>query len=204
MPHSHRSPRRLGERLADQTEQLIAQDAMEPGTALVERAFAARLMVSRSPVREALRRLAKRDAVGLRPEGGYVVRSRPDSTPFAPGFANESRQEPTYLAIAEDWLAGRLPERVSENLLMRRYGLTRIRLGSILHRIANEGWIERRRGHGWQFLPVLTSDETYDQACRFRILLEPAALHEPRFKLDEAALHQCLAQQQALIDGAAQ
>jgi DNA-binding GntR family transcriptional regulator len=204
MPPSRRSSRGLGERLADQIEQLIAQDTMAPGTALIERALAARLMVSRSPVREALRRLAKRGTVGLRPDGGYTVRRRPDTTPFTPGFASESPQEPTYLAIAADRLAGRLPERVSENLLMRRYGLTRNRLGSILRRIANEGWIERRPGHGWQFLPILTSEETYEQAYRFRILIEPAALHEPRFKLDEAALRQCLAQQQALIDGAVQ
>ncbi len=204
MPDSHRSTRGLGERLAGQIEQLIAQEAMAPGTALVERTLAARLMVSRSPVRDALRQLAKRGTVGPRPDGGYIVRRRPDSSLFTRSLASDSPGESTYFEIAEDRLAGHLPERVSESLLMRRYGLTRNRLGSILRRIVNEGWIERLPGHGWQFLPILTSDETYDQAYRFRILIEPAALHEPRFRLDAAALHQCLAEQQALIDGAVQ
>ena len=51
-------------------------------------------------------------------------------------------------------------------------------------------------------LPILTSGETYDQAYRFRILIESAALQEPGFKVDEAALRKCLVEQQALIDGA--
>jgi len=35
-----------------------------------------------------------------------------------------------------------------------------------------------------------------------RILLEPAALLEPAWRLDEAALRKCRAEQQALVDGA--
>jgi DNA-binding GntR family transcriptional regulator len=91
---------------------------------------------------------------------------------------------------------------VTESDLMRRYGLTKVQLATLLRRIVNEGWIERLPGHGWQFLPILTSGETYDQAYRFRILIESAALNEPRFRVDEAALRKCLAEQQALIDGA--
>ena len=106
------------------------------------------------------------------------------------------------LVAQVDRLSGVLPERVSETDLMRRYGLTKAQLGAILRRIANEGRIERLPGHGWQFLPILTSGETYDQAYRFRILIESAALHEPSFKVDEVALRKRLTEQQALIDGA--
>ena len=193
---------RLGEQLAARIEQLIAEDAFAPGAPLVERALAERLMVSRSPVREALRLLAERGIVGPRPEGGFVVRRKPKRSPFAGGFDSEPPEEATYLRIGEDRLSGALPERVTESDLMRRYELTKSRLATILRRIANEGWIERLPGHGWQFLPILTSGETYDQAYRFRILIESAALHEPGFTVDEAALRKCLAEQQALIDGA--
>ena len=203
MQTARRSTRGLGEFLAGQIEQLIGQESLAAGTPLVERTLAARLMVSRSPVREALRLLASRGTVGPRPEGGYVVRRRPKTPPLTPAFVSEPAQEATYLKISEDRLAGLLPERVSENDLMRRYGLTKAQLGALLRRIANEGWIERLPGHGWRFLPILTSGDTYDQAYRFRILIEPAALREPGFRIDEPALLTCLAEQQALIDGAA-
>ena len=199
---TRRASRGLGEQLAGKIEQLIVEEAVEPGTPLVERSLAERFMVSRSPVREALRLLAERGTLGPRPEGGYVVRTRPQALPFTLGFESEPPEEATYLRIGEDRLAGVLPERVSENDLMRRYGLTKAQLGAILRRIVNEGWIERLPGHGWQFLPILTSGETYDQAYRFRILIESAALHEPGFRVDEVGLRKCLAEQQALIDGA--
>jgi DNA-binding GntR family transcriptional regulator len=192
----------LGELLAGRIERMIAEESLAAGTPLVERALAARLLVSRSPVREALRRLADRGTVSPRREGGYVVRRRPRAAPLTPGFVSEPAQEATYLKIGEDRLAGLLPERVSENDLMRRYGMTKAQLGGLLRRIANEGWIERLPGHGWRFLPILTCADTCDQAYRMRILIEPAAMHEPGFRIDEPALLTCLAEQQALIDGA--
>ena len=199
---ARRRPGGLGTQIAARIESLIAEQPLAPGAALVERHLAERFMVSRSPVREALRILAERGTVGPRPDGGYVVLKTPARDPFAVGFEEEPLTERIYLRIGEDRLSGALPEKVSESDLMRRYDVTKAQLGSILRRIANEGWIERLPGHGWQFLPILTSGETYDQAYRFRILIESAALHEPGFRIDEAALRKCLAEQQALIDGA--
>ena len=199
---TRRSTRGLGEQLAGKIESMIAEESLEPGTPLVERALAERFMVSRSPVREALRLLAGRGTVGPRPEGGYVVLKKPKVSAFAATFDREPLEEKAYLRIGGDRLSGVLPERASESDLMRRYGLTKAQLGAILRRIAKEGWIERLPGHGWQFLPILTSGETYDQAYRFRILVESAALQEPGFEVDQAALRKCLAEQQALIDGA--
>jgi DNA-binding GntR family transcriptional regulator len=140
-----------------------------------------------------------------RAEGGYVVSPRVATAPAAPlSLAPSDDDEPTYLRIAEDRLDGRLPERLTENELMRRYALTRSRLALVLRRIAQEGWIERLPGNGWQFLPVLDSGSAYNQGYRLRILVEPAAILEPTFQLDEAALRKCRAEQQALVDGAAE
>ena len=50
---------------------------------------------------------------------------------------------------------------------MRRYGLSRTQLTGMLHRIAGEGWIERLPGHGWEFLPMLTSLQSYQDSYRF-------------------------------------
>lgn len=197
-----RSSRVLGEQLADKIEQLIAHQPLPLGSPMVERALAERFQVSRSPIRDALRRLAERGTLRARAEGGYVVQAVPTLAALPDAPDTDTPEEQVYLQVAEDRLAGTLPEKVSENDLMRRYTLTKAQLGSILRRIAAEGWIERLPGHGWQFLPILNSGETYDQAYRFRILIESAGLHEPSFKVDEAGLRQCLAEQQALIDGA--
>ncbi len=193
----------LAEQLAANIEQLIAAQSLNVGDSLVERWLAEKLKVSRSPVREALKLLAAKGVVEARPEGGYVVSTQSVvDVPGLPPLPASNAYEEAYLRIAEDRLAGEIPEKVTESDLMRRYNLPRNHLVVILQRIAQEGWIERLPGKGWQFSPILTSPETYDQAYRFRILIEAAALMEPGFKVDEAALRKCLQEQQALIDGA--
>lgn len=195
--------RGMAEQLAASIERWIADEQLEAATPLTERAVAERFRVSRSPVREAMQLLAQRQVVAMRPEGGYAV-SAHDEPPPRLALPPAADDEPAYLKIAEDRLSGLLPDRATENELMRRYGLTRAQLGAILRRIAGEGWIERLPGHGWHFLPVLTSGAAYDQGYRLRILIEPAGLLEPTWRLDETALRKCRAEQQALVDGAAE
>ena len=48
---------------------------------------------------------------------------------------------------------------------------------------------------------MLTSIETYKDSYRFRLIVEPAAILEPGFVLDRAALEACRRQQQLLVDG---
>lgn len=196
--------RGIAEQLAANIEVWIGQDALPPGTALPERTVAERFKVSRTPVREALQMLARKQVIVQRPEGGYVVHIPPKPVGAVALASVPDEDEPVYLQIAQDRLAGELPERTTENELMRRYGLTRARLGAVLRRIANEGWIERLPGNGWLFLPVLTSGSAYDQGYRLRILMEPAAILEPTYQLDEMVLRKCREQQQALADGAAE
>jgi DNA-binding GntR family transcriptional regulator len=195
--------RGLSEQLAASIETWLAEEQVPAGTPLPERAVGERFRVSRSPVREALQLLAQRQVIAQRPEGGYAVSARV-LTPPALALPPAGEDEPIYLKIAEDRLEGRLPDRLTENELMRRYELTRARLAAVLRRITHEGWIERLPGNGWQFLPTLTSGAAYDQGYRLRILLEPAAILEPTWSLDEAALRKCRAEQQALVDGAAE
>lgn len=193
----------IGEQLANQVEQWIRGERLDEGTALPERAVAARFRVSRSPVREAFQILAERGVIAQRPDGGFAVSA---AAPAPSGFAlaPADEDEPVYLRIAEDRLNGQLPDKSTESELMRRYGLTRTQLADVLRRIAQEGWIERLPGHGWQFLPVLTNGAAYDQGYRIRILLEPAGILEPTYQLDREALLKCRDEQQALAEGAAE
>ncbi|PMS36779.1 DNA-binding GntR family transcriptional regulator [Trinickia symbiotica] len=196
-------PRALADVLATNIHQHITQSGMAPGTRLPERALAEQFNVSRSPVREALKRLAAQSVVAAHPDGGYAVAEgiAPASGAGVIEIETVDADEQTYLAIAEDRLAGRLEDRITENELMRRYGITRAQLHAVLRRMAQEGWIERRPGHGWMFQSVLTSAETYRQGYRYRLLIEAAGILEPTFRLDRDALMRCRIEQEGLANG---
>jgi DNA-binding GntR family transcriptional regulator len=189
----------LVSQLAAQIMDMVRTDNLPAGSRLVERKLAEQLRVSRSPVRQALRLLEIEGCVGSVEAGGYVVvEVRRDAEPLAAPTAPEDE---VYHRIAEDRLSGSLPDKVTEKSFMRRYDLTQAQLSKILRRIANEGWIERLPGHGWEFLPMLTSMEAYQDSYRFRLLIEPAAILEPRFVLNRSELERCRLQQQELVDG---
>jgi len=50
--------------------------------------------------------------------------------------------------------------------------------------MAEDGVVERRNGHGWRFPPALDSRRLLEESYRFRLLIEPAGLLEPTFRLD--------------------
>jgi DNA-binding GntR family transcriptional regulator len=194
-------PTLLTAQLASQIIEYIRSEELGEGERLTERRLAELLRVSRSPVRGALRLLEESGIVRPNARGGFVI-AKPDGTLTSALEAPPADDdEQVYRQIADDRVNGRLPERITENEMMRRYGLTRGRLVRILRRITNEGWIERLPGHGWAFLPVLTSLQAYEDSYRFRLLIEPAAILEPRFTLNRAALERCREQQQWLVDG---
>ena len=199
MPSGQLSPR-----ISTQILGHVRERRMRRGQHLPEQALADLFRVSRAPVRAALKALEAAGVVRLERNRGFFLQKDADELddPGAAGAAapDEAEDEP-YLAIASDRLEGRLPERVSENELMRRYGLTRAQAVKIMARVAQEGWAERLPGHGWGFLPILTSREAYDMGYRFRAAIESAAVLEPTFRIDPAALADLRAEQRALLDG---
>lgn len=94
----------------------------------------------------------------------------------------------------------RLPERASENELIRRYQVGRPLLTRALRRAASEGWAERLPGRGWSFTPLLSSELAYEQICRYRVIVEPAAILEPSFKLDRPAVEMALVEQEEFFE----
>ena len=137
----------------------IRAEGLPPGARLTERQLAAQFRVSRTPVREALRLLADQQVIEHVEGRGYVVSEASESrgvaligaAPFAADDVG------VYLRIAEDRLALRLPERITERELIRRYDLGRADLQRMIQRMVHEGWLERLPGYGWAFTPVLTS-----------------------------------------------
>jgi len=67
------SPRLLHEDATERLREMIVQGELAPGAKLVERVLCERLGVSRTPLREAIKRLASEGLVALQPNRGAIV-----------------------------------------------------------------------------------------------------------------------------------
>jgi DNA-binding GntR family transcriptional regulator len=106
-----------------------------------------------------------------------------------------------YFQMAEDLLRGKLDNEVSEQLLRSRYGLTATQLNTVLKRIAQEGWAERKPGYGWEFSSMLTTPDSLLQSYRLRLALEPAALMEPGYRIERKTIERLRAAENHLLNG---
>jgi DNA-binding GntR family transcriptional regulator len=157
-----------------------------PGAWLSENALAQPFGVSRTPVRGALAVLSKRGLLNVVPRRGYVLKRAvrdQDLEPYA-DFAGEDDR--LLRRMAADRFSGCLPDQVSEADLMRRYGVARGALARVLNGMVQDNVIERRSGNGWRFLPALDAMQIHEDSYRFRLLIEPACVLEPTFKVDKA------------------
>ncbi len=186
--------------LARQIARLVQSDGLTAGDILTERGLAARFDVSRSPVRVALRELEEAGVIRVG-ERGHAVADPAAAAALAEAPPEPDEDEAVYLAIAHDRLAGQIPDRISENELLRRTGITRPRLQALLRRMSEEGWVERLPGNGWRFLPVLTSMQTYRQSYTFRQAIEPAAIRDPGFRVNRPELERTREIQRNLVAG---
>jgi DNA-binding GntR family transcriptional regulator len=134
--------------------------------------------------------LAEKGVLRQETNKGFFVQAVPDNVPEEGiGDAPQAYEEINdYHRIAEDWLTDRIPAEVTELMLRDRYDLTKAQLNDILLRAAREGWAERKQGYGWRFLPVAKTPEAFEQIYRFRMLIEPAAMLEPGFRLDRRVI----------------
>lgn len=191
----------LPSRIAVQIIEHVRELDLSVGAHLPAQSLATKFRVSRTPVNQALELLETLDFVEARPNKGFFLRKSPSDLELInlPEVVDE--EDPLYFQIAEDRLAGHLPPKVTEAELMRRYNVHRARLVRLLTGMTKEGWLVRLPGHGWEFQPILASAKAYDQSYRYRSLIEPAALREPGYEIDQRAFSQVRMQQQALLDG---
>jgi DNA-binding GntR family transcriptional regulator len=94
----------LTEQVADHLRREIAEGVLEPGLRLDETELAARLSVSRTPVREALRLLAAEGLLRIRARRGCFV---------AEVTLQDQREILPILAQLEGWVAGEVATRAS-------------------------------------------------------------------------------------------
>lgn len=195
--------------IAAQILEFIRHEGLAPGAHLPAQLLADRLRVSRSPVNEALALLHDKGVLQRqRNRGFFLAQAVADwgDQPLADlaqalGLPEGGATTGVYFQMADDRLRGLLPDEVSEAQLKARYGLTTGQLQAVLGRIAQEGWIQKKPGYGWEFSTMLTTPDSLLQSYRLRLALEPAALLEPGFKLDRQVLARCRAAEQHLLDG---
>lgn len=186
--------------VAAQIAESVRRRGLQHGERVTERTLATELGVSRSPVRAALRLLVQSGVMRREGErGGYVIVGDAWATGVPPMPMVESAAERLYMTLARDRLAGRLDGRVTEADLLRRYAVPHAMLVKTLLRLMHEGVVQRGRGRGWTFLPMI-DDETSDWASyEFRLAIEPAALRSAAFRVDAARLERSAATHRELI-----
>ncbi len=168
-------------------EQVVAMNLVA-GDHVTEMALAESLGVSRTPIRAALQLLAEHGVIEHRRNHGYFLTT--DARTLE-GLALQRTSTPDnalYLAIIDDRLAQRLPERFMQVDLVRRYSVPESRVVSVLSRLREEGLVRRNPGRGWTFEPAINSRQALTQSYAFRLVVEPAALAQPNLTIDRAAL----------------
>jgi DNA-binding GntR family transcriptional regulator len=185
--------------IAVQIVDIIRSENLAEGTHLPAQMLADRLRVSRQPVNDALGQLCEQGILARVPNRGYFVATVPLQPPSA--LAASDVATAAYFRVVEDRLSGKLPDEFTESMLRQRYRLTATQLSTMLARIAQEGWAEKKPGYGWTFSSMLTSSESLVQSYRLRLALEPAALLEPGFRLEPQALERCKAAELHLLAG---
>jgi DNA-binding GntR family transcriptional regulator len=192
-------PNQLHRQLAQRILVRARMEQLPPGHHLTESSLQKMFGTSRGPIRAALTYLAARGFLEQRPNRGFYVLNTDNAADVAIApHANVFDDEQLYLKIAADRLTAGLPESVTEAELMRRYDIQRNRLRRILSRIAIEGWIQRKAGHGWSFLPMIDSVEAYTESYELRQFLEPQGLRSNSFRLDHEALARLKSRQEFL------
>ncbi|MBN3754761.1 GntR family transcriptional regulator [Paraburkholderia sp. Tr-20389] len=189
----------LAAQVATKIAELARQRSMHVGDPLREVVLASELGLSRTPVRRGLTLLTqygiavKSDrTVRLAIEGEQIDLS---TLPFG-----DDPLEDLYLRIAADCASGVIAEEFSEAELIRKLNVSRGKLLKVLGRLANDGMVNRKAGHGWRISPFLRDVNAHIESYRFRMSIEPAAIMEPDFRIDTSAFKEIRSVQMAMLE----
>ena len=185
--------------------EVLQTERMAVGEHVTAQGLADRLDVSRTPVNVALSELHGLGLLERRPNRGYFI-ARPvaEATAGLKAQLHETFSDAvsdTYFLLAEKRLRGELPDSFTESWLRNAHGLSPAQGKAVLLRMAEEGWLQKKPGYGWTFTPMLTTPESLLQSYRLRLAIEPAALREPGYRVDQAALERCRVAEHQLLDG---
>jgi DNA-binding GntR family transcriptional regulator len=156
---------------------------------------------SRFPVHVALLHLLELGIVRHDRNRGFFLTVPASSLSKVAQVWSTAADNPLYLKIADLRLRGKLSDIVNESELIRLFDDSRNVIRKTLLRIQQEGWVERRAGHGWLFLPMIDSVEAYEESYIFRLAIEPAGIACATFRPDLRELEASRTQQQTIASG---
>ncbi len=199
------SPERQGRRdsqnssLARSIVMHASRNAWEVGQPLREEALATFFNVSRSPINRALRHLEALGIAEHQPNRGFYL-SKPVEDALQL-FKQDLGADAVYLKLARDALSWGTGHNLTISDLVTAYGATRGRVQRACERAATEGWLEKGSGYKWTVRLGITSEEDYAQFYRFRETIEPAAVLEPGFEINEREFQSLLSLQRRIAQG---
>jgi len=179
----------------------VRRENLPVGSHLTESHLAQVVGTSRFPVSAALAHLAELGVVKHDRNRGFFLADVPATLTDVAMQWSAAAEDPLYIQIARKRQMGALANAVNEADLMREFDVSRNTLRKVLSRIQQEGWIERRAGHGWEFLPMIDSAEAYEESYALRLAVEPAGILSAKFKADKDALAACYKQQAFIVNG---
>lgn len=191
----------LATRLAGQIVDLVQREGLPADAHLREEWLATQLRVSRSPVRKAMLCLEARGVVRKERNRGFFLAMPASALRASVQTADSDLEDDIYRRIADDRLNDRIGGDFTQAEIARRYGLTPRQTLRVLTRLEKEDLIGPKPGLGWEFHPVLSTVESLRQSYRFRMIIEPAAILEPTYRIDKKAFALHRATLTALVDG---
>jgi len=190
----------LTDRISQKIVGLIDTGDIEPGAHLSVPKLAEKLDVSRTPVREALMLLEQKGILQQKLNRGFFVKNDYSPQNREEKVEQEGTDLPEYYRLAEDWLQDKIDAEVTELFLMKRYNLTKSQLSTVLARGISEGWVERKQGYGWRFLPVAKTKAALEHIFSFRMVIEPMAILEPTFNAPQEKINEMRRELEMLLE----
>lgn len=191
----------LASRLAMQIIEFVRRSEFPSGHHLTEQLVADHFRVSRTPARKALQLLEQMAVLRSEKNRGFFLVKTGRALQRQAASISHDDGESVYMRVADDRLRGKLGHTIRETELMRRYEIPRAQAQSILHRLGREGLVIPKPGRGWEFQPILDTLDAHNQSYRFRMIIEPAAILEPGFRINKVAFERSRREQQSLLDG---
>ncbi|MEP6564735.1 MAG: GntR family transcriptional regulator [Mesorhizobium sp.] len=186
MQAAARRPRTNHLDLAQRILDVARQRGFEPGAHLPEQQIASLCNVSRTPVRAALRLLTEQGVVRWEAETGYRLAVDLAAQAAVATELPATEEDELAEAILRDRSARRLDQTVTVGGLMKRYSSERKTVLKALQRLTEENLLDRAPGQSWLFRRAPDDPEAQGESYEFRLLLEPAAIVSPGFRLDGA------------------
>ena len=185
-------------RLAQQIVDGAAANAWPAGTHMREEELAGLLGVSRTPVRSALRLLARLGIVGASSSRGFVLLQAGDQLAGTSVGVPRVAEEKLRDALIRDRLAKRIPVEQPQVALARHYGVSRLVLQRVIRRMEQEGLVVRK-GWRWSFVPTIEDRQSREASYEIRLMIEPQALLLPGFRPDPRVLRQLVEAHRSIL-----